>query len=521
MAPAPAGTSGLARGSASYVASVLGTGVLASPGLATRVAGPASVLAVALVLVASVPLAGTFAALAARHPDRGGVASAVRAALGPTAARATGYWFFLGVCAGVPVVAVLGAEYVVAVVGADRAVVPVVAVALVVVPALAVALGVRVAGAVQLGSTTLSLAAVVVVVAAAAPAASAERFTPFLSEGWSGVGSAVSSFVWAFAGWEVGTHVSADFRDPRRTIPAATGVALVVVGVAYSALQVTTVGVLGTDAGTGTVALLDLARVGAPGAGPVLVGVVAAVVTSGVLTAYLAAFANLGQALARDGDLPRPLAALAGRAGVPRRASAVTLALATGYLAVLVATGLDLEPFVRVHTSSMVAVYASGMVAASRSLPRRSPGWWLAAVAAASTAVSSLLAGASLVAPASLAAAAVVVTLVRRGAARGRAARKSPGRPVPRFDAVVVAAGTRSGAFVALPVDVLDSFGTRGRVPVLAAIDDVAYHASLVAYGGPHSLAVLRSVRAATGKDVGDTVHVTVRLDAGVSAVPR
>ncbi|WP_228485356.1 APC family permease [Cellulosimicrobium sp. JZ28] len=303
-APTPAGTLGLARGSALYVASVLGTGVLALPGLATRVAGPASVLAVALVLVASVPLAGTFAALAARHPDRGGVASAVRAALGPTAARATGYWFFLGVCAGVPVVAVLGAEYVVAVVGADRAVVPVVAVALVVVPALAVALGVRVAGAVQLGLTTLLLAAVVVVVAAAAPAASAERFTPFLSEGWSGVGSAVSLFVWAFAGWEVGTHVSADFRDPRRTIPAATGVALVVVGVAYLTLQVTTVGVLGTDAGTGTVALLDLARVGAPGAGPVLVSVVAAVVTSGVLTAYLAAFANLGQALARDARWP-------------------------------------------------------------------------------------------------------------------------------------------------------------------------------------------------------------------------
>nr|WP_051876896.1 amino acid permease [Cellulosimicrobium sp. MM] len=369
------------------------------------------------------------------------------------------------------------------------------------------------------------------------------------------MGAAVSLFVWAFAGWEVGTHVSADFRDPRRTIPAATGVALVVVGVAYLALQVTTVGVLGTDAGTGTVALLDLARVGAPGAGPVLVGVVAAVVTSGVLTAYLAAFANLGQALARDGDLPRPLAALSGRAGVPRRALAVTLALATGYLAVLVATGLDLEPFVRVHTSSMVAVYALGMVAALRLLPRRSPGWWLAAVATALTAVLLLLAGASLVAPALLAAAAVVVTLVRRGAGRARADDRSagserrltgprgnrPGGPFPasalsatvdamptwtdpgpvEFDAVVVAAGTRSGAFVALPVDVLDLFGTRGRVPVLAAVDDVAYHASLVAYGGPHLLAVLRSVRAATGKDVGDTVHVSVRLDAGVSAVPR
>ncbi len=424
-APTPAGTLGLARGSALYVASVLGTGVLALPGLATRVAGPASVLAVALVLVASVPLAGTFAALAARHPDRGGVASAVRAALGPTAARATGYWFFLGVCAGVPVVAVLGAEYVVAVVGADRDVVPVVAVALVVVPALAVALGVRVAGAVQLGLTTLLLAAVFVVVAAAAPAASAERFTPFLSEGWSGVGSAVSLFVWAFAGWEVGTHVSADFRDPRRTIPAATGVALVVVGVAYLALQVTTVGVLGTDAGTGTVALLDLARVGAPAAGPVLVGVVAAVVTSGVLTAYLAAFANLGQALARDGDLrarsprsravrgPAPRAGRHARArdGLPRgarRHGARPRAVRPG-------------PHEQ-HGGRLRAGHGGGAAPA----PRRSPGWWLAAVATALTAVL-LLAGASLVAPALLAAAAVVVTLVRRGAGRARADGRSAG----------------------------------------------------------------------------------------------
>ena len=89
------------------------------------------------------------------------------------------------------------------------------------------------------------------------------------------------------------------------------------------------------------------------------------------------------------------------------------------------------------------------------------------------------------------------------------------------FDAVVIAAGTRSGAFVALPYDAVDLFGTRGRVPVLAEVDDVRYRASLVAYGGPHLLAVLRSVRATTGKGVGDTVHVSVRLAAEVSAVPR
>lgn len=89
------------------------------------------------------------------------------------------------------------------------------------------------------------------------------------------------------------------------------------------------------------------------------------------------------------------------------------------------------------------------------------------------------------------------------------------------FDAVLVDSGTASGVFVEVPVDTTDLFGTRGRVPVRVEVDDVAYHASLVAYGGPHLLAVLRAIRDRLGKGVGDQVHVTLRLAAEVSAVPR
>ncbi|HZW41950.1 MAG TPA: amino acid permease, partial [Agromyces sp.] len=115
------GSLGLVQGTALYIASVLGTGILVLPGLAAAAAGPASIVAVAAVLVLSIPLAGTFAALASRYPDAGGVASFVRRALGGTAARMAGYWFFFGVCVGAPVLAILGGEYVVAVLGVDRA----------------------------------------------------------------------------------------------------------------------------------------------------------------------------------------------------------------------------------------------------------------------------------------------------------------------------------------------------------------------------------------------------------------
>src|SRR5690606_27027592 len=123
------GRLGIVQGTALYVASVLGTGLLVLPGLAADAAGPASVVAVLAVSALSIPLAGAFAALAARYPDAGGVASYVRRALGATAARMTGYWFYFGVCAGAPVVGVLGAEYVAAVAGIDRAGVPILAVA--------------------------------------------------------------------------------------------------------------------------------------------------------------------------------------------------------------------------------------------------------------------------------------------------------------------------------------------------------------------------------------------------------
>jgi amino acid efflux transporter len=403
------GRLGVLQGTALYVAAVLGTGILVLPGLAAQAAGPASILAVAAVFVLSIPLAGTFAALAARYPDAGGVATFVRLALGKTAARMAGYWFFFGVGAGAPVVAVLGADYVAAIVGADRSVVPWLALALLVPPFVANYFGLRVSGVAQLALTGLLLAIVIGVVAVAAPAAEPGNFTPFLTHGWGGVGAAISLFVWAFAGWEVGTHIAGEFRNPRRTIPLATAIALVVVGLSYLALQYVTVGVLGTAAGTGRVPLLDLVAASTFGVGPVLVAAIAAIVALGVLNVYIGAFAKLAASLGRDGDLPAWLAPGAESGGVPRRALALVAGLVVVYFGLMLANGMELTPFILTHTSSMVAIYVLGMIAAVRLLRTRSTGWWLAVVSVLLTTGLLLLAGVFLLMPAALAVVAVLV----------------------------------------------------------------------------------------------------------------
>ncbi|MEO6504460.1 MAG: amino acid permease [Terrimesophilobacter sp.] len=407
-------TVGLLQGSALYIAAVLGTGILVLPALAAAKAGPASVLAVLAVLLLSIPLAGTFAALAARYPDAGGVATFVRLALGPTAARMAGYWFFFGVTVGIPVVAVLGASYIVAIFGGPPWAVVTVALLILVPPFVSNTYGLRVSGAVQLWLTGALVVIVVGVVAVSAPASRPENFTPFLPHGWGGVGAAVSLFVWAFAGWEAVTHLAGEFKNPRRTIPLATAIAVAAVGIAYLALQLVTVAVLGGTAGDSPVPLLDLVATTAPGIGPASVAAVATVVSLGVLNTYLGAFAKLGASLGRDGDLPRWCASGAETGGIPRRSLAVVAVLALVYLAALIGEGLDLTPFILIHTSCMISVYALGMLAAVRLLERWSVGWWLAVISCVLVAGLLVLAGVNLAIAAGLALAAIVVTLVQR-----------------------------------------------------------------------------------------------------------
>ncbi len=421
------GTVGLLQGSSLYIASVLGTGILVLPALAATAAGPASILSVVAVLILSIPLAGTFAALAARHPDAGGVATFVRLALGPTAARMAGYWFYFGVCVGAPVVTVLGASYIGAIFGAPYWVIVLLSVLIFVPPLVSNMYGLRVSGAVQLVLTGALVAIVIGVVAVTAPAAHPENFAPFLPNGWLGVGAAISLFVWAFAGWEAVTHIAGEFRNPRRTIPLATAIAIAAVGIAYLALQVVTIAVLGPDAGNSPVPLLALVATTAPGIGPAAVAVIAGIVALGVLNTYFGAFAKLGASLGRDGDLPRWMAAGVESGGIPRRSLLVVGLLAGAYLVALILTGLDLAAFILIHTSCMVAIYALGMLAAVRLLERWSLGWWMAVVSCVFVFGLLLLAGIHLLVPAGLALAAVLVTVVKRLRARAtRAAAPAP-----------------------------------------------------------------------------------------------
>jgi len=85
---------------------------------------------------------------------------------------------------------------------------------------------------------------------------------------------------------------------------------------------------------------------------------------------------------------------------------------------------------------------------------------------------------------------------------------------VLEFDAVVERSDNRgSSAWVEIPGDIRQLFGTTGRVPVTATFDGIDYRGSIARMGGPPLVIVLQEILAQLHKAPGDTLHVTVELD--------
>jgi len=76
------------------------------------------------------------------------------------------------------------------------------------------------------------------------------------------------------------------------------------------------------------------------------------------------------------------------------------------------------------------------------------------------------------------------------------------------FDAVIRRNPDMDAAYVEIPFDVRAVYG-RGRVAVHAEFDGFPYNGQLVRMGTPgHIIGIRRDIRAAIGKQPGDTVHV-------------
>ena len=91
------------------------------------------------------------------------------------------------------------------------------------------------------------------------------------------------------------------------------------------------------------------------------------------------------------------------------------------------------------------------------------------------------------------------------------------------FEAVIEKPPKTPGAYIVIPFDVREVYGTKGRVQVKAAFDGHPYRGSLAPMGGRHVLGVRKDIQQAIGKTHGNRVKVVIEQDTEprVVTVPK
>jgi basic amino acid/polyamine antiporter, APA family len=339
--------------------SMIGAGVFAVWEPAARAAGSALLVGLVIAAIVAYCNAASSAQLAAVYPVSGGTYVYGRERLGPGWGFAAGWSFVIGKTASCAAMALTFATYVVPDPGWLRRVVALAAV-------LGLA-GVNYRGITRTARLTRVLVcctvAVLAIVLAIVLTSSGEQPLPAV---WTsatspyGVLQAAGLLFFAFAGYARIATMGEEVRDPARAIPRAISIALVITVALYLVIGVALLLSLGPDRIAGATAPLATAvdAAGAAWAVPV-VRIGAALASLGALLALIAGIGRTTLAMARNGDLPRWLAAVHPRYQVPHHAE-LALAAAVG---VLVLT-TDLRGVIGFSSFGVLLYYAIANAAA-------------------------------------------------------------------------------------------------------------------------------------------------------------
>ncbi|WNV75415.1 APC family permease [Geodermatophilus sp. DSM 44513] len=348
------------------VGSMVGAGVFAAFTPAAAAAGAGLLVGLALAAVVAYCNAVASAQLAAQYPSSGGTYLYGRERLGPWWGFLAGWGFVVGKTASCAAMALTFAAYA-APAGWQR---PVAVVAVVALAAVNYRGITRTAGLTRVIVTVVLLAlAVAVAVAWAGGRADPGRLASWDAPpgGWYGVLQAAGLLFFAFAGYARIATLGEEVRDPARTIPRAVSAALGIAVAVYAVVAVTLLAVLGPE-GTAATPVPLAAAVGDAGdwAGAV-VRVGAAAAALGALLALIAGIGRTGLAMAREGDLPGPLAAVHPRYRVPHRAEVALAAV----VCVLVLT-VDLRGAIGFSSFGVLLYYlVANLAAATQTGPHR------------------------------------------------------------------------------------------------------------------------------------------------------
>ncbi len=218
---------GVVFGLAAVVGSVVGQGILRSPGIVAQASGSPAVLIGLWALGAAVSLLAAlpFAELAAAIPRAGGAIAYAERAFGPRTRVITAFTLVLLMVSSQAMLAFVTGEFLVRLgVGGGRIGPGALAIALLALFFVVNALGTRISGALQIGLSSLKGAVLIglVVILFGQPGTAPDLAPPPpIAAGWFGFGAAMLVIIGAYNGWGDLAVYGEEIENPGRSIPRA------------------------------------------------------------------------------------------------------------------------------------------------------------------------------------------------------------------------------------------------------------------------------------------------------------
>lgn len=299
--------------------SIVGTGVFVSIGIAAGIAGPAVILAVVIGAIVATCNGLNSAQLAANHAVSGGSYEYGYKYLTPWLGFTAGWMFLLAKTASAATAALGFAGYLLNITGLSSTWVVPTALLAVVVLTLIVLTGIRrsnTANIVIVSVTLLSLGFFIIVCLPRAATVGTDNLTPLFTGDLGSVLHASALMFVAYTGYGRIATMGEEAREPRKTIPKAMIVCLVLTMLLYIAVAVVGIGAVGADVlgkatGQAKAAPLEVAvRSVAGSGGAVVLAIGAMTAMLGVLLNLILGLSRVLLAMGRRRDMPRILARL-------------------------------------------------------------------------------------------------------------------------------------------------------------------------------------------------------------------
>ena len=428
------------------LASMIGAGVFSVFAPAAAAAGDLMLVGLAIAAFVAFANAGSTAQLAARYPESGGAYRYGRARLGEWPGFLAGWGFVIGKTASCAAMAMTAAAYLVPPEW-QRPVAITAVVVIVGVNLLGITRTARAATIIVI--VVLAVLGLVIVAGIVAAADPGDRVllvigpdtrppetgsgtsivtltaeTPPVASVW-GVLQAAGLLFFAFAGYARVATLGEEVVDPARTIPRAVHTALGIVFALYAAVAVTLLAALGASAlATSDAPLADtVALAGWTWAEPV-VRAGAGLAALGALLALIAGVGRTALAMARDRELPAPLATVHPQMRVPHVAE-----VSVGAAIILLVLVADLRGAIGFSSFGVLVYYLIANLAAVTQPPaeRQVPRALSVAGAIGCLVLAVTLPWASVAAGVAVFVVGVGVRLIVRATRRRRG--RTPGRP--------------------------------------------------------------------------------------------